>query len=126
MNNVFKVMSFIAHQNSSNATINLQRSIGGPCLGCSYITPQTSDIGKQLVLTFDRQESTATATIDGVATRIQRFNFNLGTRAQRLLGAWTIVSLPVPDDSSGNIDTGAEMSNYIVCSTINKTIGGGK
>ncbi|BAW80342.1 hypothetical conserved protein [Candidatus Nitrosoglobus terrae] len=105
------------NQNNDNVTINLQQSTGGPCLGCTYTAPQTSTTDKQLALTFDQSGSTGTAVLDGVTTQIKRFNFNLGSGAQKLVGAWTIVSLPVAS-ASGQAATGAGTSNYIVCSSV--------
>ncbi|CAH9016838.1 hypothetical protein [Candidatus Nitrosacidococcus sp. I8] len=105
-------------QNSSSTTIALQQSTGGPCLGCTYTKPQTSATGKQLLLTFNADGSTATATVDGVTTALQRMNFAYGHGAQILVGAWTVVSLPVPG-ASGELPNNSGVSNYIVCSSVN-------
>ncbi|CAB1274629.1 hypothetical protein [Candidatus Nitrosacidococcus tergens] len=106
-------------QNNSSTTIDLQQSTGGSCLGCTYTTPQTNAIGKQLLLTFNADGSTATATVDGIATALQRMNFAYGEGVQLLLGAWTVVSLPVPS-SSGEVPNNSGVSNYIVCSSLNQ------
>jgi hypothetical protein len=102
------------NQNNSVA-IDLQRSEGGPCLGCTYTSAQTNSIGKQLVLTFDAAGSTATANLDGATTHIERFSFKLGDGVKQLLGSWIIASMPI--SSKGILGSG--ISNYISCNSIN-------
>lgn len=100
-------------QNNSVA-IDLHRYKGGPCLGCTYTSPQTNSIGKQLVLTFDESKSKATATLDGITNHIERFNFKLGNKINQLLGAWIIAAVP----STG---TGPGISHLAICTGITGT-----
>ncbi|QBQ53852.1 hypothetical protein [Nitrosococcus wardiae] len=87
---------------NERVTMRLLRSEGGPCLGCSYISPQSFDSGHSLVITFN-SETTATVSLDGDRSTIERFNFALGSGVNRLLGVWTIV-FQVTTDRLGHSD----------------------
>lgn len=85
-------------------TLKLMHSEGGSCLGCAYTPATAMDSGHLLTLTFDT-ESTATVNLDGVTSQIERFNFNYGSGAQRLIGIWAIVLAAPPDMGLGMSDT---------------------
>jgi hypothetical protein len=84
-------------------SISLLQSDGGPCLGCIYAPPQTVDSGYQLKITFS-SVSTATVSLGGVDTKIERFNFNLGNGPEQMLGVW-IVSMISQFNRLGFSDT---------------------
>jgi hypothetical protein len=70
--------------------VNLFQSKGGPCFGCVYSTPKTSESGYQITLSFpDHIHGIVTA--NGYQTPIERLNFNLGTDISKALGPWFIV-----------------------------------
>jgi hypothetical protein len=101
------------NQNNSVA-IDLKRSEGGPCLGCTYTSSQANSIGKQLVLTFDDSKIKGTATLDGITNNIERYNFTLGDKINKLLGAWIIAAVP----STGS---GLGISHLAICTGITST-----
>lgn len=75
-------------------TINLLRSSGGQCLGCVYTMAQSGDSGYQITLSFS-DDSHGIVRLNGVEMPIERFNFNLGSGVEKLLGVW-IMNIAAP------------------------------
>jgi hypothetical protein len=81
---------------NNTVTANLQISQNGACFTCAYQAPTTTDAGIPLVINFTSQGE-GTLSWQGKQVAIERFNFNLGTAANGLLGEW--VFMPnVPSD----------------------------
>lgn len=78
----------------NTVTINLLRSSGGQCLGCVYTIAQSGDSGYQITLSFS-DESHGIVRLNGAETPIERFNFNLGSGVEKLLGVW-IMNIAAP------------------------------
>lgn len=106
-------------------TINLLRSSGGQCLGCAYTAPQSSDSGFQIALSFS-DNSHGIIRLNGVETPIERFNFNLGVGAEKLLGGWTMnIVGPIRNGlgvSDGIVYTRIEDGTVIGMSTFNTNL----
>jgi hypothetical protein len=76
----------------TTVTVNLQRSEGGPCLGCTFSAAKTSNSGYQVTLSFS-DDGHGFVTANGHQTPIERFNFNFGEGLSRILGVW-VISFP--------------------------------
>lgn len=83
---------------NGTVTMGLFHSEGGPCIGCPYQAPTTTDAGIPITLKFTSRGE-GTVSWQGTQEPIQRFNFNQGDGAQLLLGDWVLIS-SAPDASN--------------------------
>ncbi|CAH9019743.1 hypothetical protein [Candidatus Nitrosacidococcus sp. I8] len=89
----------------SSIAIDLFKSEGGSCIGCSYVTPTQSDSGTEILLSFT-DSGHGNLSIDDQLITIERFNFSQKSSEERILGNW-VVSAPFvgrEDGSTGYSD----------------------
>jgi hypothetical protein len=84
---------------NSTLTTNLMVSEGGPCIGCPYQAPTTTDAGIPITLQFTSRGQ-GSISWQGETVPIQRFNFQFGEGAQKLLGEWMLIQY---NDVIGNL-----------------------
>ncbi|CAB1277419.1 hypothetical protein [Candidatus Nitrosacidococcus tergens] len=88
-----------------STAIDLFKSEGGSCIGCSYVTPTQSDSGTEILLSFT-DSGHGNLSIDDQLITIERFNFSQKSSEERILGNW-VVSAPFvgrKDGSTGYSD----------------------
>lgn len=71
-------------------TGSLQKARNGQCAGCPYVKPTDGGSDGPVAINF-LTEQTATITLGGRTTTIQRFNFGWGDVPTGLLGEWVYV-----------------------------------
>ncbi len=92
---------------NSTLTVHLLISEEGPCIGCPYHAPTTTDAGIPMTLQFT-SSGKGSVLWQGETVPIRRFNFKLGKGAAKLLGEWVLIA-----QKPGNVGNylGEEPSN---------------
>jgi hypothetical protein len=75
----------------STLTTELLLSENGPCIGCPYQAPSTTEAGIPITLQFTSRGE-GTVLWQGEKAPIERFNFKIGEGAEKLLGKWVLIT----------------------------------
>jgi hypothetical protein len=76
---------------NSTLTTELLLSEGGPCIGCPYQAPTTTEAGIPITLAFTSRGE-GTVLWEGETVPIERFNFKIGEGPEKLLGKWVLIT----------------------------------
>jgi hypothetical protein len=76
---------------NSTLTTHLLLSENGPCMGCPYQAPSTTEAGIPITLQFTSRGE-GTVLWKGETVPIERFNFKIGEGAEKLLGKWVFIT----------------------------------
>jgi hypothetical protein len=104
---------------NSTLTTHLLLSENGPCMGCPYQAPTTTDAGIPVTLQF-ASRGEGTVLWQGEKVSIERFNFKLGEGPEELLGKWVLISTepvkttPHNGEESEPSDTGDYYGDWVV------------